>query len=246
MLFDDLPATKIDGKGTTLKPSGDTASDVKDLEELTGPSEKKSEKKAKSVVSSLGKAGTTMAFLPVALRKRKHIPGKAPQQVRRTKDEMEKPKTQQQDIVSSQENYIAEGIDDETSKQNPDVSVIISACHDQEEIESQKLRDLHASVQPADMYNPMEPNDYLAYRQMRENELIRADLEKQAIKTMEMQQKLRSQIEEERQKALQTGDFEKVASEDAARMGRGRGMSNLPSWLVKKQLEQNKSGLTRN
>jgi len=99
------------------------------------------------------------------------------------------------------------------------------------------------------MYTPMMPNDYLAYKQSKENELINANLQKQAEKTFLMQQKLRDQIEDERQKAIASGDVGKIiesrlknategAMPEGMGRGRGRGLNNLPAWLVKKQKEQ--------
>ena len=80
---------------------------------------------------------------------------------------------------------------------------------------------------------------------------MNANLQKQAEKTLEMQKKLRDQIEDERQKAIDSGDGGKIIESRLKNVmdgvglggmgrgrGRGRGLNNLPAWLVKKQQEQ--------
>eukprot|EP01083_Nonionella_stella_P073326 198195_1 len=215
-----------------------------------------------------------MAFMPAALKRRRKASTVQP--VRRPKTSMNSNNSANKTPVAvilphAQEGNSSVLAHDETSKQNNynNIGVVTSTTtttntmlplHEQVRVdeykESQELADLHASVRTADMYNPMMPNDYLAYRQRKENEMIRADIEEQAKKTREMQKKLRSQIEEERQRAIKTGNYDKMVGDDeASRMGRGRGagrgrgrgMSNLPAWLVKKQQEKkhNDSGPSR-
>ncbi len=50
----------------------------------------------------------------------------------------------------------------------------------------QRITKIHSSISFYDMYNPLKPNDYLTYRQNKENEFKRIDLEKQAKKTLEL------------------------------------------------------------
>ncbi|KAL3768523.1 hypothetical protein ACHAW5_006719 [Stephanodiscus triporus] len=114
------------------------------------------------------------------------------------------------------------------------------------EDEPEALRLLHASVvQP---YDPYLPNDYLAHRERKKTEQVRRDMQRSALQRLEQQEKLRRKIEEERKKILESGDFRKIVersrdgdvakSGGAAGRGRGRGVTNLPAWLVKKQEEQ--------
>eukprot|EP00554_Chaetoceros_debilis_P012578 CAMPEP_0194115798 /NCGR_PEP_ID=MMETSP0150-20130528/24667_1 /TAXON_ID=122233 /ORGANISM="Chaetoceros debilis, Strain MM31A-1" /LENGTH=295 /DNA_ID=CAMNT_0038806365 /DNA_START=46 /DNA_END=933 /DNA_ORIENTATION=- len=293
MLFDDLPAAKTDGddsssKVDTGKDGGPTpaepriveSSDKDKLNEASSLSssslsqkQQEQKKKGPSCVHAIGNAGTTMAFMPAALKRRRKASTVQP--VRRpktssTSNSNSANKTPVAVILPhAQEGNSSVLAHDESSKQNSsDAGIPTSTTttttttmlplHEQvdEYKESQELVDLHASVRTADIYNPMMPNDYLAYRQRKENEMIRADIEEQAKKTREMQKKLRSQIEEERQRAIKTGNFDKMVGDDeASRMGRGRGagrgrgrgMSNLPAWLVKKQQEkkQNDGGPSR-
>lgn len=122
-------------------------------------------------------------------------------------------------------------------------------------VESEELQKLHSSVHPYDMYDPMEPNDYLTYRKNKKNEMLRKDLERQAKKTLQLQQQLRKHIQEERKKVLESGDVDKIIESSAGSgsgvsidaisavgvgrgRGRGRGLNNLPAWLIQKQKEK--------
>ena len=263
MLFDDLPQTKNDAMPIEQQKPATVKNQTQDL-----PADDQSNisdgKKSKSLVDSLGKTGTTMAFMPAALRKRK-APGATARPRKQATNSVQhdvstlpnpKPNCAKSEITTNSCERGSEEKDQslrQEHKKNINIHEIpLSFEHIQDEYkEPQHLIDLHAAVRSADMYNPMMPNDYLAYRQSKENKLINANLQKQAEKTLEMQQKLRDQIEDERQKAIASGDVSKIiesrlknATEGAASggmgrgRGRGRGLNNLPAWLVKKQQEQ--------
>ena len=113
--------------------------------------------------------------------------------------------------------------------------------------ESEAMRLLHASV--THPYDPYCPNDYLAYRERKKLEQIRKDMQASALQRLEQQEMLRQKVEDERKKLLESGEFSKIVEksrgdrEDVAvgrgtGNGRGRGVTNLPAWLVKKQDEQ--------
>lgn len=271
MLFDDLPQEK---KGPSSSSS--THNQEENLQTLTTASQQqdeaieteshgiandnKPEKKTKSLVDAIGNAGTTMAFVPAALRMRKAV---VKTSIKPRKFQM---KTQHPlDLATATSNGTSDDnessliIDDNVSNQDGNSEILdipeesdIHHTLQQEETykEPQHLTDLHASIRSADMYHPMMPNDYLAYRQRKENELLQANLEKQAQMTLEMQRKLREQIEEERKKALDSGDVNKIIESRLTNptgnvvtggRGRGRGLNNLPAWLVKKQQEEQNS-----
>ena len=71
MLFDDLPQAKNDAIVTDQKKPASLENISNDNEGDNTKSNISEEKKSKSLVNSLGKAGTSMAFVPAALRKRK-------------------------------------------------------------------------------------------------------------------------------------------------------------------------------
>ena len=269
MLFDDLPQTKKDAAASSdstkevksqeqEKPKQDDSSSSKVVE----PPVSKDNKKGKSLVEAVGKAGTSMAFVPAALRKRKQ-PAKG--NTSSTKNAKIKTETEKQVITKIGNDVSNTHIETKTvsitklqdeAKQDivhihnvgkKDASVVDTVDTYKE---PQHLTDLHAAVRSMDMYHPSMPNDYLAYRQRKENELIQKSLQKEAEKTLEMQQKLRERIESERQKALESGDVDKIIESRMGQIqsagmgrGRGRGLNNLPAWLVKKQQEEKNKAL---
>lgn len=277
MLFDDLPQAK---KGSTS--SSHNQEDNAQIQTPAAPPEittirqqdetaeatdsnvtAESKSKPKSLVDTIGNAGTTMAFVPAALRKRKAVvktfvkPRRSQVKNQTLLDGAADASSSLEKTANDQDDERLEGENNNMKTDTPEESDIHNNKRqqdddDEEEYkEPQHLTDLHASVRSADMYHPMMPNDYLAYKQRKENELLQANLEKQAQMTMEMQRKLREQIEEERRKALDSGDVKRIIESRVTKpmesgavtsgmgRGRGRGLSNLPAWLVKKQQEEN-------
>ena len=266
MLFDDLPQTKTASSNNTKEVKSQEQEKTKDdssSNKVEEPPVSKDDKKGKSLVEAIGKAGTSMAFVPAALRKRKQ-PAKA--NTSSTKNAKIKTETEKR-VITKIGNDVSN-----THVQSKTVSITKlqdEAKHDIVHIhnvvpqkdgcdvdtvdafkEPQYLTDLHAAVRSMDMYHPSMPNDYLAYRQRKENEMIQKNLQKEAEKTLEMQQKLREHIESERQKALESGDVNKIIESrmgqiNSAGMGRGRGrrLNNLPAWLIKKQQEEKNKAL---
>ena len=121
-----------------------------------------------------------------------------------------------------------------------------SPNNEKEYTESTTLQNLHASVTPSQMYDPLTPNDYLTYQKSIQQKLYQKELERQARHTLERQEELRTKIELEREKARKEGNITKMIKTSAAGRGRGRGrgggVSNLPAWLVKQQqLEESKA-----
>jgi len=273
MLFDDLPQAKNDATATDQKKPASLENTTNDNEGgKTKSNISEGEKKPKSLVDSLGKAGTSMAFVPAALRKRKTpMPPSSSKSRKQVANRIfvkpsspcthhqSKPTIATSEIISNscepdcEEKEKASHQEERNMHVHVHVHVIPSSSEPMKEEykEPQHLTDLHASIRLADMYTPMMPNDYLTYRQRKENDFMNANLQKQAEKTLEMQKKLRDQIEDERQKALASGDVGKIIESrlkngmDGAALGgmgrgrgRGRGLNNLPAWLVKKQQEQ--------
>jgi len=244
-------------------------------------------KKSVSIVQSIGNAGKMTSFIPLALKRRKvnntsTIPKKRSTNTATVKFE------NQADVVDihNQPRQVMIIHQDETKITTPHNDVIMDSNDTKEQYEgnteikphliqkendiddetshfteSEELQKLHSSLHPYDMYDPMEPNDYLSYRKNKQNEMRRLDLERQAIKTLELQQQLREHIEEERKKILESGDINRIIESrgdvdggnsgavvrDAIvgrGRGRGRGMTNLPAWLIQKQKEQEQQELS--
>ncbi|GFH47333.1 hypothetical protein CTEN210_03808 [Chaetoceros tenuissimus] len=268
MLFDDLPQTKKDAaassnntKEVKSQEQEKTEQDDSSSSKVVEPPASKDGKKGKSLVEAVGKAGTSMAFVPAALRKRKQ-----PTKTQTVKNAKIKTETEKQ-VITKIGNDVSNThvetktvsitkLQDETKQEIVHIHNVIPQkdASDVDTVdnykEPQHLTDLHAAVRSMDMYHPSMPNDYLAYRQRKENELMQKNLQKEAEKTIEMQQKLREHIESERQKALESGDVDKIIESRMGQIqsagmgrGRGRGLNNLPAWLVKKQQEEKNKAL---
>ena len=98
------------------------------------------------------------------------------------------------------------------------------------------MRQLHASV--VDAYDPHVPNDLLAYWDRKAMEKERIELEREAKETLQRQDQLRRKLEQERESLLKSGNIEEIVQhrhQTSMGRGRGRGVSNLPAWLVQKQ-----------
>ncbi|KAL3769532.1 hypothetical protein ACHAWO_011045 [Cyclotella atomus] len=269
-LFGDLPAAK---NTPAHNPSSHVAAAVavasKDTSAAsdaipTPPASKtttKEEPKSKSLVSSLGTAGTSMAFVPQALRKKKRPT---------INNQMDK-KQRVNNIVNMQEAVLDQLPTNASinvmSKQTqegdthipigidiPKQSTILHDNNTQEpsdtdepysepylENEPPSLQALHESAK-LNPYNPHTPNDYLSYRERKKTEAIKLDLQAMALAKIQATEALRVKISEERSKIEAEGDLDKIVASRSMGRGRGRGLSNLPAWLVKKQQEQQRSG----
>eukprot|EP01083_Nonionella_stella_P188145 692860_1 len=99
MLFDDLPAAKIDGDDssskvdlgkdggpTSAEPSIQVVDKLNEASSSLSQKQREQKKKGPSCVQAIGNAGTTMAFMPAALKRRRKASTVQP--VRRPKTSM--------------------------------------------------------------------------------------------------------------------------------------------------------------
>ncbi|KAI2512222.1 hypothetical protein MHU86_2098 [Fragilaria crotonensis] len=136
-------------------------------------------------------------------------------------------------------------------KQEESESRVISNIHevlsdqrstplDEPGLEDEALQKLHASV--TDPYDPHVPNDLLSYRERQEMERERQRLERDVQETLERQQQLRRQLEDERQRVQSSGRASDIIDHRTKVSllggGRGRGVNNLPAWLLQKQKDE--------
>ena len=109
----------------------------------------------------------------------------------------------------------------------------------------------HSNTQEIeDPYDPSVPNDLLQYWERKALADQRKDLEREAREAMEQQEAIRKQIDKEREKLLEKGDYEQIIQQQERKgiglggvgqgrgRGRGRGVSNLPAWLLEKQRKE--------
>lgn len=233
-LFGELPSTKkaqLSDKETAVDGASQQEQDTDQNDASTSIS---SEKRPASVISGLGTAGTSMAFVPSALRNRKrnNIVGAGANAAKI-------PPTS-----SSVSSSRAVTVPSKTAQPSfTDQTTTVSHIHRDQaqqapalEEESEAMRQLHASV--VDAYDPHVPNDLLAYWDRKAMEKERLELEREAKETLQRQDQLRRQLEQERESLLKSGNIEEIVQhrqQTSMGRGRGRGVSNLPAWLVQKQ-----------
>jgi len=195
-----------------------------------------SEKRSASLVSAVGKAGTSLAFVPQALsqaRKKKKFSSQLTQKkVEPNKLNVE---AMQQSALDGAEK---EGLESNAATVTDHQSVHKSAAgnsttaqpapkHEHEsaetnnieqssyeepylENEPESIRLLHESVSPSNAYNPHFPNDYLAHLERKKTERIQKELQQSALQRLDQQDKLRKKIEEERRKIESSGDVNRI------------------------------------
>jgi hypothetical protein len=94
-------------------------------------------------------------------------------------------------------------------------------------------------------YDPRRPNDYHQYCNKREEEKRLAALAVDNKRKLEEMERARADVERQRKIALERGDYQTLLSTsltDSSGLGRGRGrgVANLPSWIVE-QMKQDES-----
>jgi hypothetical protein len=242
-LFGELPLTKktkSSDKETTVDapavPAQDSSKQEKDTHQNDASTSSK--KRPASVISSLGSAGTSMAFVPSALRNRKRNNTSVGATVGASAG-AGAPRIPP--ASSSVRSVVAEPANKPTRP--PDESTTVSHIHSKQtqetpflEHEAEAMRQLHASV--VDVYDPHVPNDLFVYWDCKTMEKQRIELEREAQETLQRQESLRKQLEQERESITKSGNFEDIVqhyTQTSMGRGRGRGVSNLPAWLVQKQ-----------
>jgi len=223
-LFGDLPSAKT-------KKDGNSSEEKR--QEPVEP------KPSLSAVAGLGAAGTSMAFVPTAVR-----PRKKPKPLKSTlaaRPPALAPKVDCEPPTDTREESATVKKEDRRQDSN---AIVIENIHYADQGQPQldptlqydeELDQNHASA--TDPYDPHFPNDLLAYRERKAIEQERLRLEREARETLERQQRLRQQLHEERKKIQESGNVSDLV-ELHSRMGRGRGINNLPAWLLKKQKEE--------
>ena len=106
------------------------------------------------------------------------------------------------------------------------------------------MRRLHDNV--TDPYDPLVPNDLLQYWERQAAIVEREEIEREARETLKQQNAIREQLEMERQELEKSGDVNKIVQHmqknTIPARGRGRGVSNLPAWVVEKQKKEGQLG----
>jgi hypothetical protein len=205
------------------------------------------------MVKSIGTAGTSMAFVPTAALNRRRN-NKRPAPAAPSSISFVQPLQRQEQPLSSQseasKSLLATGwslhVDETKPSSDPAAdasSDTIPASVGAHEVKHTDDRlDLQKQVSE-DPYDPMVPNDLLQYWENKALAVERERLEREARETLEQQQRLRQQLEREREELQKSGNVDRLVEHHTKRsMGRGRGLSNLPAWLVEKQRKEREVG----
>eukprot|EP00985_Skeletonema_marinoi_P005076 scaffold2191_cov92-Skeletonema_marinoi.AAC.9 len=249
VLFGGLPAAASSssaaaGETTNTQQIGNENTDAKTSstsavagESLAVSSDKR--KASASLVSAVGKAGTSLAFVPQAISQARKKKKFSSQQHQPTQKKVEPNKlnveAMQQSALDGAEK---EGVEPNAATVTDHQSVHKSAAgnstkaqpapkHEHEsaetnnieqssyeepylENEPESIRLLHESVSPSNAYNPHFPNDYLAHLERKKTERIQKELQQSALQRLDQQDKLRKKIEEERRKIESSGDVNRI------------------------------------
>ena len=210
----------------------------------------------------VGKSGTTMAFVPTAAlkSKRKKTAGTTTtNSFKSTNDATEKDgettKTflSKADSIEHQSSFAAVRTTTTTTRiaaSNPDKAkpTVVVDIHDTGTSDgigvtldpnlgtaAADTASSHATDEGkiTDLYDPYVPNDLLEYWETLAAKKHREKLEGDTLEALEKQKTMRKQLEEDR-KALLQNAIVGVSDAPPRGLGRGRGVSNLPAWVVAK------------
>jgi hypothetical protein len=243
-LFGDLPSAK--GEGNDDNDTKRTDDSIPQSVQITDsveqlPTQRNKNKEA-SVLLGMGSKGAVMSFMPVALRQRKRPPPsklasasvKQPLPILVKLDPV-KPTEPEVDYVHREKSAI--------EKEDTFISSSTQSSVPSLEGESEERRQLHANV--LDPYDPHFPNDLQAYWSRKAAEKHRLYLEKEARDTLERQQRLRDELDQERREIEKKGNIQEIIQhrvQTSMGRGRGRGVSNLPAWMVNQHKEEARLG----
>lgn len=108
--------------------------------------------------------------------------------------------------------------------------------------EPEHLRLLHERAKNQDPYDPLLPNDLLQYWEYKSLAVERERLFREQQESMREKEELLQQLARERQQLEEAGEYDKLVEHQLQQRGnmtgRGRGLSNLPAWLVEKQRKE--------
>ncbi len=258
-LFGDLPAAKnaskeddavatVDDRSAAAAPKPSDDSNV-----IINKDSKEPVKSGSSMVKNIGTAGTSMAFVPTAALNRRRN-NKRPAPAAPSSISFVQPPQRQEQPLSSQteanKSLLATGWSDHVDKVKPHSVPVPDASSDtiRTSVEPHEVKhtddrpDLQKQVSE-DPYDPMVPNDLLQYWENKALAVERERLEREARETLEQHQRLRQQLEREREELQKSGNVDRLVEHHTKRsMGRGRGLSNLPAWLVEKQRKEREVG----
>jgi hypothetical protein len=99
----------------------------------------------------------------------------------------------------------------------------------------------NSSFEVGEAYDPRRPNDYLAYCKERDEAKRLEKLAGENRRRLEEMEQARMELERQRKEAAERKDYKTLATASISAgesRGRGRGLSNLPSWVVQQMKEE--------
>lgn len=226
-LFGDLPETKDSGRSPEKAPSEAPRTDsVAKVDEPERSSKEPAPLKASSFL-----------FVPVAARKRARVASRPAastsiavvrQHTRLPPSEAvyaidaPRPSSPNQNRVNEEVEGAKEAespSDSPTDKKSTAIASLSWAFSDEQ---LQAMRD--------DPYDPYQPNDFLVCRHEQAALQHWERLEQEREAALEAQDALRTTLRQERQALVERKEYSRLHAQ-----GRGRGVSNLPAWLVAQQ-----------
>ena len=139
------------------------------------------------------------------------------------------------------------------SEQKDQSSTLNNHSHQSQEQDNEKEEEEEEEivVEIKDVYDPYVPNDLLQYWERQSLIRERQAMEREAKEALERQQMLRKKLEQEREELQRKGDYAKLLQPQTDPLinnnqrsggGRGRGVSNLPAWLIAQKRKEEELG----
>lgn len=200
------------------------------------PTKIKQEPPSSEIVRSVGSLGTASVFIPSALNKRKRgAAGQQPAAASKQTTASTTPSSSATTTAPAQPTTQNKEVSESSTYQEttmPHTALPPTSPQKNNRLfeDSLELQQLHESVQ--DPYDPLVPNDLLQYWEAKSLKEHQERLEQERKRALKEQEDLRALLEREQR-----------ADSYPSRLtfpltGRGRGVSNLPAWLVEKQKKE--------
>jgi hypothetical protein len=143
----------------------------------------------------------------------------------------------------------------ETAEPNAKRPRIVGEQNNISRVKEDALFNITSSFEVDDPYDPRRPNDYFGICKDREEIKRKRQIAEENQRKLEENNRIRADLERQRREAMEKQDYKTLAANASMPAsttlsipsGRGRGVSNLPAWLVQKmqqEEEEKQSGVS--
>lgn len=271
-LFGDLPATKkkqepsnqakSEGTSATNDSTNPNAA-PSSMKQVTEPPSLGIQKQAgafssNQILKAVGAGGTSMAFVPAAARRKKRPRAPSPTVPNAVKNDTTRQELAAITTSSKTESwqpsvYTTQSSETKISGQHQPASApAVLNIHEQSSGSAnhyysqlpEEEGDEEENEEIRNIYDPYIPNDLLQYWDRKKLAKEREAMERETKEALEQQRRLRLELEQQRHALQQKGDYDSLLQQHDQRggRGRGRGVSNLPAWLVQKKRKEQELG----